>query len=139
MKKKSILALVLSLVALLAIGGVALAWTASPLTSTGSLNVAEGEAFTLDSSVLAWGDTSIVLDGTVALSTTVLVTNTGLTDIAGFTLTSVVNSTGLLLAVTTVPVASGASVGLEFTLTGTAPGTVQTIDLTGITCDLLPN
>ena len=144
MKKRRIFTIAIALVLALVVATVAYAaFGGSSLTATGAVDVVANEAYTLSSPVLDF-DTTIVGTGTaISVDATINVTNTGLVDIAGFTLTGVngVSATGIIggaLAVTSVPVPAGTTVAVTFTLTGTAPATIGSLNLNTVVCVLNP-
>jgi len=143
MKKRRLLTIFLTVVAALAVTGVALAFTATSLTSTGSIVVAADEAYSLDSETMAFGDTTVDLGAAINVnSAAITITNDGETTITSVSLSNINGvPDGLVLTVspTSINIATDEFTTLLFNLAGTAPSEHTTLNLTTITCDLLPS
>jgi len=88
--------------------------------------------------------TTVAANAPISVTATLNVTNIGSTSINGWNLTDIVyppTGTGWNLAVvpTASPLTTGNSTTLTFTLTGTAPSSSASINLSGVTCTLTPN
>lgn len=140
--------LVMTLLVGLSVMGVSIAaaagWLHTDMTGKGTIEVvaAPTYSYTVTGTALDFGTKTIDTDsGSFTMTATASVENTGSVAIGGLHISNIhipSNDAGLNLTVSDTAVAIGATETVTFTLTGTAPSGVESIDLDGITFDLDP-
>ena len=120
---------------------LAVSWIAQNMTATGTITVNEPPLqLEVSSTVMGFGTQTVNAGAPITATATITANNTTASNIAGFTLTDITGvPAGLTLAVSGGPIAAGGSGTVTFTLTGTAPASATTLDLSAITCKLQPN
>jgi hypothetical protein len=147
--KKRILAIVIPIALVLAIGGAVFASWNQGLTSAGTLQVGADQEYALSGTILNWGNISSPLNTAINKTCTLTVENQGSTPITGFNLSDIDltslpgGGTGWALALETViadfPLTNtDGPTTLTFRLTGPALSSAQKIYLDSITCTLNP-
>jgi hypothetical protein len=149
MKKRRLLTIFMTVVAALAVTGVAFAFSATNLTGTGTIAVAADETYTLSDTALAFTPVS-GYDETFNTTATITIDNTGDTDINGFDITWLLadnaqvtwDTPALAVAPTGgYPILAGSTgTTLTFTLSGTLSSTEGSFDLStaGNICTITP-
>jgi len=97
--------------------------------------------YTITNSTIVFDNTTLYVGNSIDFVATATIDNRSTSAITGFVLTNITYPTGIqnpnLTASGTI--AAGTSGAITFTLTGTAPLTAQTIDLSKLSCTLTPS
>jgi hypothetical protein len=124
------------------------AWFSSNETGQGTIYVTGGGGgggsdnydYTV-ASIIPFGDAHLSVGGDIDMTASVAISNIGNKDITGFILSDFTfppNIVSPQLTVDDAAIAAGSSGNAVFHLTGIAPSTPATIDLSWVTCKLLP-